>query len=1280
VRPDDTEPTAIKPRTRRRPPSGDGRRSDRGAGVGSGWKTFGGHVALIVFKVLLPVMLLIAVAAGIGYVRLANGPVSLSFLSEPIARGISAELDGLRAEIDDTLIAVGRRGIEVRLVGLKLVDVQRRTVALAPLATIDLSASALLQGRLAPRHVVLVEPRMLVSIGDDGRVALTMSQAATPSRDVQPGTGTRPAERVPSAARPGATVSGATAPGGGDVSSGADTTASERNSAETGRLDLARALVDAARRARVGTQSASFLRTIGVRDAGLILDSRGRRTAWRLPSASISLRHLEDSSRITADAVVISEGQTWNLVLDAVDDAAADGVRLTVTLRDLVPGTLARLHPAWTVLEGLKLPVGVNANMLLSRAGDVQSWQALVALGQGDVSFAAMSGLRTGMSGGTLDLRYDIRRRQIDLMPSTLAWAGGRLTFAGAMAPASGGAGDGRWLFEIGGVDGELASAARGGTPVRIEQLRVAGELMAAAGRLDIKSGALTVGGTTIEASGWLGGDGARLADRVNVEGRIGPMSRGTMQALWPRALSPALYDWVASEVETVEIAGGAFRIGGGENGDLSVSRGGDRTTGVGRGTPGDDGVLPTMLSLEIGAARFRPAPGLPPIDVKRALYRLEGTGFEIAIPEARLDLGEGRSIVVGGARVATADWWNPAAEAEVAFRLAGGLAEAIELLEQPLFGIGRLSLPPGATVQGKAEGQFQTRFALYADPQRRAAQPIEGSARIVDGRLRNAGPISDVRGLSVAFELTDKAISAAGSVLLAGVPAKLTWQRILSGGAGEQPPLRVTATLDNAERRQLGIDLSHVMQGEVAVEATLPMAKAGEAKARVRVDLSTAELFLQSLAWTKPPGRPAALQFDVFEADKASRHRTELRNLSLVGDGIAISGSAALDAKGQLRQFELPQFSINTVSRLALKGELTRDNVWKVAAEGPTYDGQDVFRALFAIGGASEPQNYATKGAPGLDLEARIANVIGFSETSWRGVTLKLGKRGGKLSSLFARGTLDGGKSLEVGLQSATNAPRRLVALSDDAGQAFRLVGFYPNMQGGRMRLDANLDERGGVERTGVLQVENFQILGDPVLGEVVESYSGTDANQGVVRRRVGQSAVVRQSLLFDRLRAPFSVGNGQFVLRDAELRGPLLGASLSGKADYLRSTVDIGGTYVPLQALNAALGAIPGLGQLLTGPRGDGVWAMNFAIQGPMSGPEVIVHPLSMIAPGIFRDLFQIQGAAPRVTAPPRTGTPPAVPPRASGSEPARRSDGNGLARPPELTDGWTSRTQRP
>ncbi|MEL7048245.1 MAG: AsmA-like C-terminal region-containing protein [Pseudomonadota bacterium] len=244
----------------------------------------------------------------------------------------------------------------------------------------------------------------------------------------------------------------------------------------------------------------------------------------------------------------------------------------------------------------------------------------------------------------------------------------------------------------------------------------------------------------------------------------------------------------------------------------------------------------------------------------------------------------------------------------------------------------------------------------------------------------------------------------------------------------------------------------------------------------------------------------------------------------------------------------------------------------------------------------------------------------------------MSMSKRAGQLTELQAYGILDGGQPLAVELYSGGDtsrgtprARRQLRADSTDAGQAFRLVGFYPNAQGGRVRLEVDLDGQGDAEKSGTLWVENFQILGDAVVSEVVSA--GEQSG--------GRSArtVVRETIPFELMRAPFLVGYGQFVLQDASLKGPLLGASLRGRVDYEKRQLDLGGTYVPLQALNNMFGAIPVLGQIISGPRGEGIFGVTFAIQGSMERPQALVNPLSPLAPGIFREIFALTPQDPQV-----------------------------------------------
>ena len=166
--------------------------------------------------------------------------------------------------------------------------------------------------------------------------------------------------------------------------------------------------------------------------------------------------------------------------------------------------------------------------------------------------------------------------------------------------------------------------------------------------------------------------------------------------------------------------------------------------------------------------------------------------------------------------------------------------------------------------------------------------------------------------------------------------------------------------------------------------------------------------------------------------------------------------------------------------------------------------------------------------------------------------------------------------------------------------------------------------------------------------------------------------------------MKVPFSVGYGQFVMEDSQLRGPMLGASIRGKVDFKMRRVNLGGTYVPLQGLNSGLCEIPLFGPIIAGPKCEGISGMTFAIQGSMDRPQVIVNPLSMLAPGIFRDIFQMTPFDPKVQRRDDAstgGSDESV--RASSTsavDPGEPTDAPGTVVGSDTIDGWSSETSSP
>jgi hypothetical protein len=401
---------------------------------------------------------------------------------------------------------------------------------------------------------------------------------------------------------------------------------------------------------------------------------------------------------------------------------------------------------------------------------------------------------------------------------------------------------------------------------------------------------------------------------------------------------------------------------------------------------------------------------------------------------------------------------------------------------------------------------------------------------------------------------------------------------------------------------------------------------------------------------------------------------RVELQQVKIAGDDIAIEGWATINAENDLSEFYLPSFSLNVVSRLDLvEGKLGPDKVWRVRARGSTYDAKEFFDNLISLSGNDVGRIKPLRPAKGVDIEADITNVIGHNQVSVRGAKIRVSERSDKLVALSFEGTLDGGKPLLALLKRDASGNRMLYAESSDAGQVFKLAGFYRNLTGGRLRLEVNLEGKGAADKAGVLWVDNFRVLGDPIVNEVVSAGSGSSGQQ-----------VVREVYDFDRMRVPFAAGHDQFVLEESYVRGPIIGATIKGRVDFRAQRLDLGGTYIPLQGINSALCAIPLLGVIMTGPKCEGVLGLTFAVQGSMKKPQVLVNPLSMLTPGILREIMQMTNPSQNVQ--PRDANRNAQDSKSwsSSSEPIRGAttpDTRASARKEgQSIDGWSSETTRP
>ena len=1121
-----------------------------------------------------------ALAVGLLYVKLLHGPVSLGFLIAPIERAITEEVAGLRVRVEGAVLRLGEGGqLELELKNVRVADAGDVPLALAPSAIVSLSRRALLHGRIAPESVDLVSPRLSLFYGEDGTLSLKFSKPTEAA-------GT---ERAKSSALRGAaeTPAPAAAAAGGEDDGG------------LGRVDLIKALSQSSARARRGELASAYLREVGLRAATVVVDNGTRKSIWRVPELDIDLDHRRSRSSIAGRARIDSLAGPWSLNFHTYEQENAKTLELAMSVQGVVPRALARTLPQFAALESVDVPVWGEAKLELSSTGEILGGTIGIDIAPGQLLLPWQAATPMHIDAGRIELSYSRSARRFEIAPSVLVWGDSRVQFTGSIAHAQGPEGPG-WTFELRSAGGWIGAEPPLLQRLGLDDWSARGSFSPERGRAVLGHFRLRAGGAEVSAEG----DATDVAGvmQARLDGKIGPMPANVFKALWPAALAPKARGWVANRLVRGWIQGGAFRL-----------------TSGGSGWAPNGGPQRGSLTLEGANLGLALLDTWPLLEAPRALVRLDDNTFELSVPDAAITVADGRKLAIKGAF--TIDMTEPLPRTgKVAVRGQGPLSLVLEMLDAEPLQLLQTNDIALAGIDGKVDSQFSLSLPL-GQPLEPRDVTVEGKARISEGRLGQVLAPYEVHGANVAVDMTATAVEARADMLInAGVAAKASWQHVFAAPADKQPPLRISAVLGNNDRNQLGLDINDLVDGNVGVDVTVLRAPSGERRVHLRADLLNAEVVLDSVAWRKPKGRTGVFEFDVVRGGPT--YPTELSDVRMVGDNVAIEGWMGIGADNKLKEFRFPNFSLNVVTSLETHGKMRADGIWEVSAKGPTYDGRDLFRSFFDVGQLGDR---STKVRPGLDLRAEVDTVVGYSDTTLRNVKMSLQKRANKLTWLDLRGVLEGGKPFAAEVRPASGAHRRLRAEAMDAGQLFKLVGFYPNAVGGAVNLEVNLDGEGAAERAGTLWVRDFLVLGDPIISEVLQNADGTPSG--------ARRTVMREQFDFEIMSVPFSVGHGQFVMHNSVINGQLVSASMRGTVDFRAQTLDIGGTYVPMSGLMRAPAPIPLLGPLLTGPRGEGIFGITFAIQGSMARPQVIVNPLALLAPGIFREIFQMTPDDPRV-----------------------------------------------
>jgi hypothetical protein len=398
--------------------------------------------------------------------------------------------------------------------------------------------------------------------------------------------------------------------------------------------------------------------------------------------------------------------------------------------------------------------------------------------------------------------------------------------------------------------------------------------------------------------------------------------------------------------------------------------------------------------------------------------------------------------------------------------------------------------------------------------------------------------------------------------------------------------------------------------------KVTARLAANGENRFAVEADLTPAKIDNLLPGWQKAAGKSARANFTMVSKAQAT---TRIEDLAIDGNGVAVRGTIELDSSGELLNAIFPVFSVSDNERAGdrandkanLKAERAPDGTLRVTMRGDSFDGRGFVKS--ALGGGPSSEAKKKPNGDDLDLDIKLGAVAGFNGEVLRGLELRMSRRAGEIRSFFLRAKL-GRDTPFVGDLQAHNGRQLINFDTSDAGALFRFTDFYPRLYGGRFQ--AALDSRSSNPQgsDGVLEVHDFTIRGEAALDQVLAASSSNSSG-----------------IQFSLIHVDFNRAPGKLTIGGGAVNSPVIGATIDGGTiDYVQNDMYMRGTIIPAYGLNnlpnAIIGGIPGIGDMLSpviGGKNGGLVAFTYEVVGPPSRPNLKLYPVSVLAPGMFKDI---------------------------------------------------------
>ena len=593
-----------------------------------------------------------------------------------------------------------------------------------------------------------------------------------------------------------------------------------------------------------------------------------------------------------------------------------------------------------------------------------------------------------------------------------------------------------------------------------------------------------------------------------------------------------------------------------------------------------ENGLAPKLSwSFAFSETSFTPLKGFPLVEQSNGHFVSKDYATSVILEEGIIFDDTGKVIDIAGSSFFIKDSRIKPSPAEILINADGALSSISQVLNKPpLKLLDRVQQPVNfgnAQISGKGRVEVLLKSNLTSDE---ITYEVNGTAQKFSSDVIN--PDFIISNGTLDFFADKEGLEIKGNAKVKNLPI----QAELSGSLAKDEAkfLEIDFNLSEKALEMLPVGMPEIkISGSAPAKLYLKFLESNKVEFDLVSNLRGVELSYLPIGWVKEMTEEAELK-----VSGAIGNEFVLNNISLSSPDLVLVGSG-VQQKDENFMLNFEKLALEDVFDLQLIIE--KEGVIEVT--GGELDMQE-FIKLPLVKNSSKNSTPITIYLDELKLyeEQVITKFTAVLEATGKG------KFSGSLNDLASfDGVLE---RVEEGYSIRAN--------SNNAGSFIRALGAAKAADGGTAQLNLrHLKNSSGMQ--GKLKIKNIRLRNMPALLELLDAISIV----GLLDQLQGPGLVLNE------IEADFVNLPDQIKFERASAFGPSIGISLEGY--YAKATNDLNmqGVLSPLYVVNA-------IGSIFT-RKGEGLLGFNYRLKGNADRPEVLVNPLSIFTPAIFREIFR-------------------------------------------------------